>query len=107
MAECSMLTARNDMEHTSDTSVWFRSSWNYTLRAEPTLSESELELSVGPAKARVAWGVSVLGHTAKQRDREGTRQIPSWKSGTESFCLSRHMWAFVSWFIHSFSTVVH
>ena len=47
MAECSMLTAQNDMEHTSDTSVWFRSGWNYTLRAEPTLSESEPELRQG------------------------------------------------------------
>lgn len=35
-------------------SVWVRSGWNYTLRAEPTLSESELILD--PAKVRTAWG---------------------------------------------------
>lgn len=39
--------------------VWFRSSWNYTLRAEPTLSE--LELSIDPSKTGLCVGSQALG----------------------------------------------
>lgn len=96
MAECSTLTAPNDTEHTSDAVMWFRSGWNYTLRAEPPLSES------GPCEGKDRTvGVSALGRRAEQRGSKGRRQIPSWKSGTGSFCLSRHIWAFVSLFVHS------
>jgi len=41
--------------------VWFRSSWNYTLRAEPTWSE--LELSLDPAKTGTVFGVSAFWAT--------------------------------------------
>lgn len=39
--------------------VWFRSSWNYTLRPEPTLSE--LELSIDPSKTGLCVGSQALG----------------------------------------------
>lgn len=55
-----MLTVPNDVECTSDAvCVWLRSSWNYTLRAEPTLCE--LELSKDPAKAGLCVGSQALG----------------------------------------------
>lgn len=55
-----MLTVPHDTEHTSDAvCVWFRSSWNYTLRAEPTLSE--LEQSIGPSKTGLCVGSQALG----------------------------------------------
>lgn len=56
--------------------------------------------SLNPAKARTTWGVSALGHRAEQRGSKSKRQSPSWKSEAGNFCLSRHMWAFVSSLIH-------
>lgn len=44
--------------------VWFRSGWNYTLRAEPALLEPELSLD--PAEARPTWGVLAQDHRAEQ-----------------------------------------
>lgn len=81
--------------------VWFRSGWNYTLRAEPTLSESEPEPGLDPAEAGTAWGVSAQGCRAEQRDSEGRRRIPSWQPGSGNFCLSRHVHSFVDLFIHN------
>lgn len=95
MAEHRTLTARNDTEHTSDAGCVVRSGWNYTLRAEPTLSESEPERSLDPAEARTVGGVWAPSCRAEQRGSEGRRQIPSWNSGTGFFCLSRHVWSFV------------
>lgn len=82
--------------------VWFRSSWNYTLRAAPTLSASEPEPSLDLAEARTALGVSAQGRGAEQRGSKGRRQIPSWKSGTGIFSLCRHLWSFVRSFVRSF-----
>lgn len=85
--------------------AWFRSGWNYTLRAEPTLSESQPEPSLDPAEAGTPWGVWGQGCRAEQRGSGGRRQIPSWKPGTGIFCLSRYVCRlFVcSFIIHSFS----
>lgn len=62
--------------------------------SQPCLSLSLNRLSLDPAEARTAWGVSAQGHGAERRGSQGRRQIPSWKSGTGIFCLSRHLWPF-------------
>lgn len=70
--------------------------------SQPCLSLSLNRLSLDPAEARTAWGVSAQGHGAERRGSQGRRQIPSWKSGTGIFCLSRHLWPFDRSVAHSF-----
>lgn len=68
-------------------SVWFRSGWNYTLRAEPTLSESESELTLDPAKVRTAWGSQLwASELSREAVRAGGRFLAgNWALGPFAF----------------------